>query len=109
MMCMMSLSTQAARLSCNLDIHYRMYSSGKLVKCVDCRTCGLGLQPDPPCGIIIDKDTSIGSCKPCPNGYFSSKKDTKNCETFPIKLLRAHVLVKVTHQNASINVSLATK
>ena len=93
---MMSLSTQAARLSCNLDIHYRMYSSGKLVKCVDCRTCGLGLQPDPPCGIIIDKDTSIGSCKPCPNGYFSSKKDTKNCEKCQSESCFPHQVIEGT-------------
>ena len=92
----MSLSAQATQLSCNLDIHYRMYTSGKLVNCVNCRSCGLGFQPDPPCGIIIDKYTSIGNCKPCLNGYFSSKKDAKNCEKCQSESCFPHQVIKGT-------------
>ena len=53
---------------------------GKIIDCIDCRNCGSGLEPKIPCGTTIDKHTIIGGCRPCPNGTFSSKKDTKTCQ-----------------------------
>ena len=71
----------SAQVSCNLDQHYPMQNNkGEITHCVLCRECGPGFQPSIRCGTTIHFDTIIGPCKPCPEGTFSAKRDTKNCK-----------------------------
>ena len=65
---------------------------GKIERCPNCRVCGHGFEPSPPCGTMIGIHTQIEPCKPCENGTYSSEKGTMSCKDCKMKKCFLHQL-----------------
>jgi hypothetical protein len=55
-------------------------TTGENLKCIKCRVCKSGLEPEIPCGATVGIHDSAGSCRQCKDNYYSAREDVLPCQ-----------------------------
>ena len=66
--------------------------SDEVLGCSKCRECGLGREPEIPCGTTLGRDDPHGSCNDCGEGMYSNTSDTNACKMCRYRLCFEHQL-----------------
>jgi hypothetical protein len=85
----------SALIECDRTKQYPVQSkkSGKILGCVDCRSCKPGLQPKFLCGTVVGVEDSIGDCEECKVGYHSAKEDVHPCQPCLVLKCSKHEII----------------
>ena len=68
--------------------------SDEVLGCSQCRECGLGKEPQVPCGTTLGIYEGHGDCKDCGEGMYSDAKDTNACKMCRYQHCFEHQLYK---------------
>ena len=64
--------------------------SDEVLGCSQCRECGVGKEPEVPCGTTLGIDEGHGDCNNCGEGMYSDAKDTNACKMCRYQLCFEH-------------------